>query len=218
MIPSLLHLQPPSFWRAGRNLSLYRFSPYFKNPEEWGITNLRLPSTYKLIYPFPEESLRRLAYFFDFDYADGRDPGAYTGPLVEMMRYWQDNYCPGALTCVSIPQKLVIYDRRPGAVKEVWELEGLEKAVYEYCDEAHSSAAIHRHLVDLGYSMERESLLHLLEEWVEGRLMLREGDWFLSLAVSADALADELGGSEVISQALAMTLAGMEAGGGKKLN
>lgn len=204
MIPALLHLQPPSF--AG-HIRLDRFSPYFNDSEGFGITNVRAASSYGVVYPFPKESLRRLACFFDFDYADGRDPSAYTAPLTEMLEYWQGNYCPGALTSVSNVQCLIIHDRRPSAKQARVELSGMEKAAYEYCDEAHSLQAIHRHLFELGYVVDREALRHQLVGWVGHRLMLCEGNWFLSLAVPVDDLAGQLSDSDVIQQALAGAIA-----------
>jgi hypothetical protein len=207
MIPALLHLQPPLPLGAGRLVGLYRFSPYFDDPEGWGITNVRSASSYRAVYPFPEATLRRLAYHFDFDYADGRDPSTYTAPLFEMIQYWQANHCPGALTSVSNDQVFVIHDRRPGAKQARIELTGMEKAAYEYCDAAHSLQAIHGHLLKLGYAVDREALRYLLEGWVEDRLMLREGDRFLSLAVPADDLVGRLSDSETIRQALAGAIA-----------
>jgi ribosomal peptide maturation radical SAM protein 1 len=182
MIPALLHLQPPLPLGAGL-VGLYRFSPYF------------------------DETLRRLAYHFDFDYADGRDPSTYTAPLFEMIQYWQANYCPGALTSVSNDSVLVIHDRRPGAKQARTELTGMEKAAYEYCDEAHTLQAIHGHLLKLGYAVDRKALRYQLEGWVEDRLMLCEGDRFLSLAVPTDDLARRLSDSDVIRQALAGAIA-----------
>jgi len=207
MIPALLHLQPPLPLGAGRLVGLYRFSPYFDDPEGWGITNVRSAFSYGLVYPFPEATLRRLAYHFDFDYADGRDPSTYTAPLFEMIQYWEANYCPGALTSVSNDSVLVIHDRRPGAEQARIELTGMEKAVYEYCDKAHTLQAIHGHLLELGYAVDKEALRRRLEGWVEDRLMLREGDRFLSLAVPADELAGRLSDSETIRHALAAAIA-----------
>jgi cytochrome P450 len=83
----------------------------------------------------------------------------------------------------------------------------MEKAAYEYCDEAHALPAIHRHLLGLGYAVDQDALRALLERWVEDRLMLRDGDWFLSLAVAVDDLARRLSDSDLISQALAGVVA-----------
>jgi ribosomal peptide maturation radical SAM protein 1 len=204
MVPALLHLEPPM---GSGPVHLLRFSPYFDGPERWGITNVRPAASYGLVYPFPETSLRRLAYELDFDYADGRDPRTYTAPLVEMIRYWQANYCPGALTSVSDAQLLVIHDRRPGAYRAIFELSGVERAAYGYCDQAHSLQAIHRHLSELGYAVTKSDLREQLETWVEHKLMLRDGDWFLSLAIPADDVAGWLSDSDPIRLALAGAIA-----------
>jgi ribosomal peptide maturation radical SAM protein 1 len=204
MIPALLHLQPP---RAASPMRLDRFSAHFEDPEGWGLTNVRVGPAYRAVYPFREASLRRLAYFFEFDYADGRDPGSYTAPLVEKIQYWRDNYCPGALTSVAHDRVLTIHDRRPGAMVARLELAGMEKAAYEFCDEAHSLRAIHRHLLGLGFTVDDRALRRMLEGWVESRLMLCEGDWYVSLAVAADHLAGQLSDADVIRQALAGTIA-----------
>jgi ribosomal peptide maturation radical SAM protein 1 len=203
MVASLLHLQPP--WSAGP-IRLDRFSPHFTDPESWGFTHVRPVASYRLIYRLPEASLRRLACFFDFDHADGRDPSAYIDPLLERIHYWQSNYRRGALTSVSTGGLLVIHDRRAGTRARI-ELAGMEKAAYEYCDEAHALPAIHRHLLGLGYAVDQDALRALLERWVEDRLMLRDGDWFLSLAVAVDDLARRLSDSDLISQALAGVVA-----------
>jgi hypothetical protein len=204
MVPALVHLEPPKGWGP---IQLLRFSPYFDDPERWGITNVRPAASYGLVYPLPEASLRRLAYCFDFDYADGRDPRTYTAPLAEMIQYWQANYCPGALTSLSDGQSLVIHDRRPGASKAIFELSGMEKAAYGYCDQAHSLQGIHRHLCELGYAVNKRALRQRLEGWVEDGLMLRDGDWFLSLAVRADDAAGRISDSRAIRRALAGAIA-----------
>ena len=124
-----------------------------------------------------------------------------------MIRYWRANYCPGALTSVSNDQSLVIHDRRPGAKQARLELSGMEKSAYQYCDKAHALQAIHGHLLELGYTVDKKALRHQLERWVEDRLMLCEGNWFLSLAVPVDDLAGQLSDSDVIQQALAGAIA-----------
>ena len=83
----------------------------------------------------------------------------------------------------------------------------MEKAIYEYCDAAHLLQAIHGHLLELGYAVDKEALRRRLKGWVEDRLMLGEGDRFLSLAVPADDLAGRLSDSETIRRALAVAIA-----------
>lgn len=198
MIPGLLHLQPPS----ETDLRLDRFSPYFDDPQAFGITNVRAAAGYRMVYPFPEAVLTRLAYHFDYDHADGRETSVYTKPLSEMIAYWRDHYSPGALTSLSTDRALIIHDRRSGAKQlTIVELTGAERAVYEYCDEAHPLSVIHKHTIKLGYEMDEEALGNLLEHWVGVGLMLRDGDWFLSLAVSTDDWWQSAVDSDMLKQA-----------------
>jgi ribosomal peptide maturation radical SAM protein 1 len=60
-IPRLTHLPPPSGVYPVR---FDRFSPYFVQAKEYGL-DLRPLDYYSLIYPFDEESLSNLAYYFD---------------------------------------------------------------------------------------------------------------------------------------------------------
>lgn len=206
MIPSLIHLQPP-LW-IGR-LQLDRFSPYFNDPEGFGLTNVQPAFGYKIVYPFSTESLARLANNFDFDYSNGGTDVDIQTQLRSAGDDWRSHYSPGALTTVKNDRILLIFDQRPGAGRSRHELEGWEREAYEYCDAAHSIQAIHRHLCKRGYEITEDSLRRMLEEWVALRLMVRDGDWYLSLAVQADEFFDQVGDSGVIKQAFAGALAQM---------
>lgn len=184
-IPALVHLQPPQGFGLIR---LDRFSPYFSSPEHFGLTRVRAAASYAAVYPFPQTVLRRLAYYFDFDYADGRDPAGYVGPLQETILYWCEHYCPFAFTLRSSEQALFLRDRRPGAVQEVGALTGAERAAYEYLDSAHSLSSLRTHLNALGHPVDEDSLRGQLDAWVQKRWIVRDGDWFLSLAVPMDEL------------------------------
>jgi magnesium-protoporphyrin IX monomethyl ester (oxidative) cyclase len=59
-LPKLVHLPPPSgVWPVRFD----RYSPYFVQAEQYKL-RLEPLDYYKLIYPFPEESLGSLAYYF----------------------------------------------------------------------------------------------------------------------------------------------------------
>ncbi|WP_214106915.1 RiPP maturation radical SAM C-methyltransferase [Acrocarpospora catenulata] len=60
-LPLLTHLPPPEGVFPVR---FDRYSPYFNNAEEFGL-DLHPVDHYGLTYPFPEESLRDLAYYFN---------------------------------------------------------------------------------------------------------------------------------------------------------
>ena len=76
MVPSLTHLRPPG---GLYQIRVDRFSPYFTAPEAVGLANVRAGIAYRHVYPFPPADLDRLAYYFDYDYADGRDPDVHAG-------------------------------------------------------------------------------------------------------------------------------------------
>ncbi len=67
IVPWLVHLQPPL--NVGP-AALQRFSPMYRNPGQWEITNIRACKSYEFIYPFPLEEQNRLAYTFEYDVAD----------------------------------------------------------------------------------------------------------------------------------------------------
>ncbi|HID23562.1 MAG TPA: RiPP maturation radical SAM protein 1, partial [Planctomycetaceae bacterium] len=86
LLPSLFHLAPPV--AVGR-VRPDRFSPYFQWPERYGIKNLRPHRAFRFVYPFDEDVLRRIAYYHEFEYADGREPLRYAAPVVEAAQQWQ---------------------------------------------------------------------------------------------------------------------------------
>ena len=87
LLPSLYHLTPP---RGVGRVRSDRFSPYFTHPEKHGITNLRPGDAFAYVFPFPRDALAGLAYYFDFDYADGRRVNDYVGPLLERIATWRE--------------------------------------------------------------------------------------------------------------------------------
>jgi hypothetical protein len=199
MVPSLMHLEPP---RGVYGLRLDRFSPHFTHAQAFGLANVRPADGYRRAYALDDASLERLAYHFDYDHADGRNTDSYAAPLRAMVQRWQAGYCLGGLTMHSNDGSLAIADRRPGAASARTVLAGAERAIYEFCDEAHRLDAIARHLAELGQPIAEPDLRRLLERWVAERLMLRDGDWFLGLAVRTDDWWQAAGDSDHLREAL----------------
>lgn len=186
MIPSLVHLHPPD-WGGVIPLRLDRYSRYFQNPDAYGIKNIRQTPAYRYVYPLPDESLARLAYYFDFDYADGRDPEIYVQPLDEAIQQWSEQVKSGSLLFLSSAHQLTLYDTRPTARQKEYILKGVAKAIYEFCDVGQTFPTILRHLNSLGEPISSQTnsadLLALLASLVEARLMLHADDRYLSLAL-----------------------------------
>ena len=114
---------PPSPGGPGR-IRLDRFSPYFTAPVVNGIINVRASIAYRHIYPFEPADLDRMAYYFDYDYADGRDPDQYTAALKEEIDRWRLHHPAARLELRVADDRLEIQDTRPAAVRRTTILQG----------------------------------------------------------------------------------------------
>jgi hypothetical protein len=188
-IDAIYHLQPP---HSLGSLRMDRFSPYFNEPEKFGLTNPRPFGIYELIYPVPPERLRNLAYFFEYDYADGRKADCHVKSILGKIEEWKKaGSCSLNKTVMEDPE-LVITDTRPNRIHPQIGLNGVQREVYDLCDRRHGFRAI------VAYLAERYPLPEGFEDWlrnfldqmVEWRLMVREKDQYLSLAVPGQAMPD----------------------------
>ena len=193
VIPSIAHLQPPT--GDANHVRLDRFSPYFQDPAMHGMVNIRPAAAYRFVYPFPEESLFRLAYYFDFDYADGRHPDDYTPPLDQAIKDWHDHEGKGSLLSLNGNGRLTLYDTRAHALQRETVLEGAAKIIYEYCDEGRTLSSILRHLNrrdDLpGEQIKLDTVEAVLKPLVDAQVMLHVDDRYLSLAIPMDVPIQE---------------------------
>lgn len=184
-IPALVHLQPPQGYGLIR---LDRFSPYFDAPERHGMVNVRPAEGYARVYPFPEPVLRRLAYYFEYDHADGRDPRAYTGPLIDALCEWHAQYTPFGLTYALEGDTLVLRDRRPKAKRAGARLTGARRALYAALDSARPLSAAAAQVRAQGHRLTEARLRAHLQEWEEAGWVAREDEAYLSLAVRLEGL------------------------------
>lgn len=181
-LDALWHLAPP---HAVGPVRMDRFSPYFNEADAFGLINVRPMDIYRLLYPVDDDRLRNLVYFFDFDRADGSTADACIGDIEDKVAAWrQAGECRLAAVRGDRPE-LVITDTRPNAVHRHVALDGVQRVVYELCDER-------RHINGLLRSLgERYRLDGGVEAWlrtflaqmVEWRLMARDGEEYLSLAI-----------------------------------
>jgi hypothetical protein len=148
-------------------------------------------STYRHLYPFDEESLDRIAYYFDFDYEPNNDPTGYAAAVVAFVNDWKSNPEHGVVSSVSRPDgTLMIIDTRSDATVPQLLLSGLEQSAYEFCDELRSGPSIVRHLRNEfpGVEFSDEQVLEFLDSLVQNKLMVTDGTNFLSLAIGAPAV------------------------------
>jgi ribosomal peptide maturation radical SAM protein 1 len=176
----LRHLDPPNVCTRFR---LDRFSPLFMEADQMGITGVRPARAYELLYGLPPESVRGLAYYFDFDYRDGRKPDEYAAKLRSAVSGWQQER-RGDLVFIEGDRAMTITDTRGGGRREVL-LEGIEREVYRYCGRARPLSKLEKEFrAELG----GRGLLKLLRSWIDARIMIELDCRYLALAVDAAAV------------------------------
>jgi ribosomal peptide maturation radical SAM protein 1 len=201
LLPSLYHLAPPL--AVGR-IRLDRFSPYFADPEGQGMANPRPNRAFGYVYPFPQDVLARMAYYFEYDYADGRNPMDYVAPVLESFETWRRLQGTVTLRWWDRPDGvLILSDTRPCATAFQRRLTGLERAIYLYCDTGRTLQSIFDRgrnpmpLPEPAVSRKQEpamsqeapgslssaAIRQMLNQWIADRIMVRIDDRYLSLAL-----------------------------------
>jgi ribosomal peptide maturation radical SAM protein 1 len=176
-IPSLVHLTPPQWFGP---FSLLRFSPYFDDPESYGLDNVRPTAAYAEVFPgAPEGERWNLASCFDFDYTDGRNPAEYTESLRQALQVWCETASNSLLAYVDDGDKLRLFDTRPVARQQVQEFTGLERRMYLACDQQQRRQLLIERFAD----RQPDAIKETLDWFVKEQLMVTEGQTYLSLAV-----------------------------------
>jgi ribosomal peptide maturation radical SAM protein 1 len=180
LLPLLMHLSPPS---TCTKIRLDRFSPLFVRAESLGLTRVRPSPAYYYAFPLGRADLAKLAYFFDFDYADGRNPADYLGELGQAALRWQTQRAAGAsaprLDADCGGDAIVITDTREVAVRETHRLEGLAAQIYLLCDSSQTLAGIKSRLGEQHALEIEQEIARLLGD----KLMVEIDGQLLSLAV-----------------------------------
>jgi ribosomal peptide maturation radical SAM protein 1 len=183
VLPAIRFLDPPVAWGPVR---LDRFSPYYHDPEGFGLLNVRPIPSYNYLYPGTEECLGRIAYYFDYDFAPEQDPTGFAAEVVSFLECWKREPETGSLGAhVCDDGSLEIIDSRSDATTGRLRLTGLERAAYEYCDDARPFAAIVRLVRDRApdVAIGESDVLAFLRSLVAMRLMVSDDSHYLSLAL-----------------------------------
>ncbi|MDY0168037.1 MAG: RiPP maturation radical SAM C-methyltransferase [Thermoguttaceae bacterium] len=183
LVPAIVHFAPPI--AVGR-VRADRFSPYFREPERYGIQNLRPHRAFRFVYPLPDDSLRRLAHYFEHDPADGCDPRSYVGPLLDAVEHWQTVHHHARLSAsIQEDDTLVLSDTRPCAAVFQHRLRGMERELYRYCDKGRSFDAVAKFALGARRNPlpNEQSLRRLLADWIDARWIVRIDERYLALAV-----------------------------------
>jgi ribosomal peptide maturation radical SAM protein 1 len=186
LVPLLTHLNPPS---SCAQVRLDRFSPFHTRSATLGFRNVRPSRAYYYVYPLGRRELGRLAYFFDFDYDDGRDPTSYLRPLQQAVQGWwasrlqdQSDLRP-RLDARFVADAVLVTDTRPAARAAEHELTGVHARIFTLCDTVSTEAALLRR-PELGADV--EAVRRALDDLVDDRLLARDAGHYLTLAVFRD--------------------------------
>ena len=180
IIPLLTHLDAPM---STARLRLDRFSPFHRDPQRYGFRRVRPSRAYFYVFPLGRREMNRLAYFFDYDYADDRRVEDYLAPVSRAVGAWaraQLSQERPRLDAKVEKDGVVVTDTRAVAVTERHELTGVTARVYELCDTARTVAALLREETVGGGAAEVQDAV---ERLVADRLMLAIKGRYLSLAV-----------------------------------
>jgi ribosomal peptide maturation radical SAM protein 1 len=182
LVKSLTHLKPPEFFSR---IEVERFSPHFERPHEFGLKILGPRQFYRFIYPCDEKACTDLAYIFDYAHEDGRSLDDYMIKLSEQVDYWKNEFSVDrVLESRRGPGFLLIRDRRPGLDKYDYSLADTEARIYLACDEGATAIDVWKLLRAEGNTtVSSEEVEDFLDEMTEARLMYKEDELYLSLAV-----------------------------------
>jgi ribosomal peptide maturation radical SAM protein 1 len=183
-IPLLVHLYPPTGMGI---LHLDRFSPYFYEPKSYGIINVRPGSAYSIVYPFNDEDLKKIAYHFEFDYDDLRNPYDYIHNALDEIHKWRklwERSNKPYLKMLKFGVSTMIHDSRPCSVQNLQILSNEMAKIYDICESIHSFDTLFTKAKDFYPSITEDDLYSFLNNLLDKRLIIKDKEKYLSLAVS----------------------------------
>ena len=184
VIAAILHLKPPGVVAPIR---LDRFSPNYDQAEHFGLAEIHPFSMYSAVYPLPPESVANLAYFFEYRYIDGRNPERYLQPVIDQVDQWKRNRTGDLLKRYGGPSELTLEDTRVAGAPLNYPLKGKQQELYDFCDEIQTRSSIAAFAANR--RADTASVDAFLQQLVDRRLMLREGNQYLGLAVDTSRRA-----------------------------
>jgi ribosomal peptide maturation radical SAM protein 1 len=180
LVPALTHLPAPV---GGAAIRLDRFSPNFDQADRLGFARIRPIAPYAHIFTgVPGDAIGNLAYYFQFDHADGRDIQDYVLPLKQQIARWKRVHRRSELVSIRQRDRRVIVDLRPGATTKATVLAGADRALYEACD---GIAHVHRLAALAGADADGGdgAVIARLQPLIDQGLLVTDGQRYLALAI-----------------------------------
>jgi ribosomal peptide maturation radical SAM protein 1 len=135
-VRSLVHLQPPAYGVGAAQY--HRFSPMFKSAAPGFLRPL---PGYMELYPFPEETIAKMAYHFE---AREQKDFSYFEPVSAGILRWRESWSVRGctLTWESVGDGILIRDRRPGFQPRNYRLTDHAVSVFHSLDRPRKLGAI----------------------------------------------------------------------------
>lgn len=176
---SLTHLPPPG---GGGRIWMERFSPIFEDRDGFPAGRVEADLSYRYVYPAGVE-LDRVAYFFEYE-LEGTLPDEAYAPIDEVVTAWAHAWAgeerPGLWLWHS-PGLVQIDDLRAPGAPQSFTFEGPLAALYLACFERPRTVATATEAAGLTHGPAQVEAA--LDEFVARRLMVRDGNLFLALAL-----------------------------------
>ncbi|WP_044338746.1 RiPP maturation radical SAM C-methyltransferase [Rossellomorea aquimaris] len=184
LINKITHLTPPG---SVAQIRLDRFSPYFNNYKENGLTNVRAMWPYKYIYSaFEQSELNRIAYHFDYDYQEARNPKAYTQQMRKSVSKWARMHAEFDLFYIDNHSELIIFDMRKENDISTFVLKDEKRQLYLSLDSVKSLSIAYKELQNSGFDITMEKAQSIVTEFTNDGLVLEEDNRFISLALNGE--------------------------------
>lgn len=198
LLPSIAHLQAPG---ACGPIRMDRFSPYFNEPESFGLTRVRPLPVYRFLYPgLADRELAQVANYFEFDYRPGFEASPRAREVAALAEA-QRSVGAGNGTLQALPHVdggLVLRDTRPVARTALARFDARERCILERLDAVASVPQVVRALEARfdGGGFAETAVRAFLDHLVDSGLALRQGSGatahYLGLALMAAPLRPAL--------------------------
>jgi ribosomal peptide maturation radical SAM protein 1 len=181
VIDAIGHLEPPT---ACGPIRFDRFSPYHDHPADYGIEAMRPMAPYRYLYPWPDEVLERVAYYFELPAVEQQHNEVRAAALRRRVLQWQEGTRGELRQIMSEPDRVLVIDTRFGEMVR-HELTGWQAEVYLACDAVTELSDV----VSLPgvRDVPRSELVAFLDRCVAARILLVRERRALSLAVRTPA-------------------------------
>ncbi|MGY1826320.1 RiPP maturation radical SAM C-methyltransferase [Blastococcus sp. SYSU DS0541] len=188
-IPLLFHLLAPS---GCGDVQLHRFSPYFDEPEKYGVRYRGPHPLYRTVFPVAEDDLRDLVYLHEFEHVGGDPTGEIRAELEEVVEQWRAANRRGAVLDIAGSDEghAVITDTRQSVAATTTVLDADEARLYRYLDTARARRSLAKEFAatepDVFEALGGDrGVDRLVQRWCDAALVFEDRGRVLALAVDS---------------------------------